>query len=364
MKILQFIYELVPGGAERFVVDLTNQLSKSNDVALFTLRDDDLGNSGFYVPEIDKKVRYINLKIKPGFNPALILAFYRILKNEKPDIVHCHLNLVNYFFLLSVLFKNRIRFVYTIHNSAETEVQSELERKIMRFFFKHRFFIPVAISDETKRSYQAYYKLKDVAVIYNGRMFSGKTSQYEKVGKEISSLKPTDRTLVFCHVSRYDEKQKNHRMLVSVFNRLREENYDVILLVIGEGFENALELRKIAGSHIHFLGIRSNVIDYLYYADAFCLSSNFEGMPISLIEAFACGCPSICTPVGGIVNTIKHGVNGFLSLTVSEKDYLTVVKEFMQFRGNIDRKSLVKFYQDGFSIEKCCKRYLDLYLGI
>ena len=275
MKILQFIFELVPGGAERFVVDLTNELSKECEIALYTLRDDSLGNSGFYLPEINEKVRYSNLKIKEGFNPLLIVTFYKILKNEKPDIVHCHLKLVYYFFLLSIIFKNKIRFFYTIHNSAETEVEPGLERAIMRFFFKHRYFVPVAISDETKASYQRFYKLNDLPVIYNGRKFDCKTSGFESVVNEISELKPTGKTKVFCHVSRYDEKQKNHKMLVSVFNRLTAENFDVVLLIIGEGFEKATELKKLANKNIHFIGIKPNVPDYLYALRCFLFKLQF-----------------------------------------------------------------------------------------
>jgi|APHig6443717497_1056834.scaffolds.fasta_scaffold09568_2 glycosyltransferase involved in cell wall biosynthesis len=361
MKILHLIYELVPGGAERFVIDLTNELSKDCEVSLYTLRDDTKGNSGFYVPEINERIKYVNLKIKPGFNPLLLLTFYKILRSEKPDIVHCHLNLVNYFFLLSVLFKNRIRFFYTIHNSAETEVETELEKAVMRFFFKHRYFVPVAISDETKASYQLFYRLNDLPVIYNGRKFNGKTPGYESVVNEISELKPTSRTKVFCHVSRYDEKQKNHKMLVSVFNRLSAENFDVVLLIIGEGFERASELKKLANKNIHFIGIRSNVTDYLYASDAFCLSSNFEGMPISLIEAFACGCPSICTPVGGIVNSVKHGETGFLSKSLSEDDYLEAVKQFIISYESIDKERLIRFYHENFSIEQCKTSYMNLY---
>jgi glycosyltransferase involved in cell wall biosynthesis len=361
MKILQFIYELVPGGAERFVVDLTNELSKDCEMSLYTLRDDTIGNSGFYVPEINERVKYVNLKIKPGFSPLLILNFYKILRYEKPDIVHCHLNLVNYFFLLSVLFKKRIKFFYTIHNSAETEVESEMEKTVMRFFFKHRYFVPIAISDETKASYQRFYKLKDLPVIYNGRKFDGKTSLYESVVNEISAIKPTIGTRVFCHVSRYDEKQKNHKMLVFVFNRLTAENYDVVLLIMGEGFEKALELKRLANKNIHFIGIKSNVPDYLFASDAFCLSSNFEGMPISLIEAFACGCPSICTPVGGIVNCVKHGETGFLSKSLSDDDYLEAVKQFISSYGSIDKDRLKRFYYQNFSIEQCKESYMNLY---
>ena len=362
MKVLQFIYELVPGGAERFVVDLANELADDCETVLYTLRDDTIDNKGFYITDISDKVTYVNLKIKSGFNPFLIRTFYNILKSERPDIVHCHLNLVNYFFPLSFLFRKSVRFFYTIHNSAETEVESEAERILRRLFFKHKLFIPVAISDETKSSYQAYYRLNDVPVIYNGRKFCGKTPKYDEVVSEINSFKTTSNTLVFCHVSRYDEKQKNHMMLISVFNKLRDENFDVVLLVIGEGFEKAEELKRMANDRVYFLGIKTNVIDYLGASDALCLSSNFEGMPITLIEAFSCGCPSVCTPVGGIANTIVNGVTGYLSKTVSEADYLLAIKQFIKNRNTLDKDKMIRYYHENFSIERCKKRYMELYL--
>jgi len=95
MKVLQFCYSLIPGGAERFVLDITNELAKNNETFLYVLRDDTIGDQGFYVPEISNDVKYVNLKIDPGFNPILIWKFYKILKQQKPDLVHCHLNLVN-----------------------------------------------------------------------------------------------------------------------------------------------------------------------------------------------------------------------------------------------------------------------------
>jgi glycosyltransferase involved in cell wall biosynthesis len=355
------MYSLVPGGAERLVVDLSNELAENNDLVLYSLRDDALDNQGFYLPDISNKLVYKNLKISPGFKPWLVFTFYRILKKEKPNVVHCHLNLVNYFFILSVLFYKKIRFIYTIHNSAEIEVKSEIERIIRRFFYKHKFFIPVAISDETKRSYQVYYKLEEVDLIYNGRKFCGKTIKYDEVIKEVTLLKPTLNTLTFCHSARFHNEQKNQEMLISVFNKLVEEGFDVILLIMGDGFDKAFELRKLANGQIHFLGVKHNVNDYLYASDAFCLSSNFEGMPISLIEAFACGCIPICTPVGGCVNSIEHGRTGFLSRTISEEDYLQAIKEFITNRNNIDKNRLVEFYQNNFSMELCTSKYIELY---
>ena len=46
----------------------------------------------------------------------------------------------------------------------------------------------------------------------------------------------------------------------------------------------------------------------MYLSDAFCLTSVYEGLPISLLEAISCGCVPVCTPVGGITEVVHHEV--------------------------------------------------------
>ena len=359
MKVFQIIYTLSPGGAERFVLDLTNELAEKAETSLYVLRDDSIGNQGFYKSELSRKVTYVNLALKPGFNPFIIWKFNRILRTERPDVVHCHLNLVSYFFILSLVFRKKIRFVYTMHSSASYGVGS-IEKWIRRFFFKHSFVLPVAISEETKNSYTAFYNLSDIPVIYNGRSTSHKSGEFRNVADEICEIKTTPESLVFCHVARYD-LQKNQLMLIKVFNQLLDEGFDLVLLIVGSGFENATELKSIAKPGIHFLGVKTNVPDYLLESHAFCLSSINEGMPISLIEALSCGCIPICTPVGGIINSIKHGETGFISKSVSQEDYLEAVKEFIETRESIDRNTLITYYRENFGIDRCADKYLKLY---
>ncbi|HBC78662.1 MAG TPA: glycosyl transferase, partial [Bacteroidales bacterium] len=129
------------------------------------------------------------------------------------------------------------------------------------------------------------------------------------------------------------------------------------------GFEKVNSLLNMAKDHIHFLGVKSNVNDYLYSSDAFCLSSHFEGMPISLIEAFACGCIPVCTPVGGIVDLIDNGITGFISSSTREEDYIDALKQFIRDKELINRGKLVDVYEEGFSIEKCTERYMKFYRG-
>lgn len=62
-----------------------------------------------------------------------------------------------------------------------------------------------------------------------------------------------------------------------------------------------------------FLGHVENPFPYLSRATAFALSSDFEGFPLCVLEAMACGTPVAATAAGGTPELIRNGVNGLLS---------------------------------------------------
>ena len=133
------------------------------------------------------------------------------------------------------------------------------------------------------------------------------------------------------------QKINYQKELEKLLTRLEKEEKHFQLLVIGDWSfcEEANQLKKKAGERIHFLGTQTNVQDYLYCADAFCLSSVYEGLPISLLEALSCGCVPVCTPVGGIKDVVQNEVTGFLSDSVSEDDYYRAVNRFMESKDKI-----------------------------
>lgn len=93
------------------------------------------------------------------------------------------------------------------------------------------------------------------------------------------------------------------------------------LVIVGSGDGQPLSVERdlrargaeadLAG-RITFAGRVENVDDYLRAADVFAFPSYFEAMPISVLEATACGLPCVATEVGGIPDVIEHGVSGLL----------------------------------------------------
>jgi glycosyltransferase involved in cell wall biosynthesis len=361
MRILQLIYTLAPGGAERMVVDLSNELSRQgHDVTLCVLRDDRQGNFGFYKHEVSEGINYVNLSIPIGLRLKNIYILYKLIKKLKPEIVHCHLNLVNYLFPLTIIFK-KIKFFNTIHSIPTYEVSNSIEYWIRRYFFSNFKMKAITISEETSRFFLTYYKTPPFHEIYNGRAIPKPTPDYLDVKTAIQKYRKDGNT-VFLHIGTCNAA-KNQKMLISVFNRLVENGDHVILMIIGSGFdsEDGRNLKNLACDNIIFLGQKQNVSDYLLNADAFCLSSVIEGMPISLIEALACGCIPICTPVGGLINTINDGSTGYISKSVSENDYYFSVKSYLEDKNRVKKDDLIKYYNSHFSIEECAHNYLSLF---
>jgi glycosyltransferase involved in cell wall biosynthesis len=64
--------------------------------------------------------------------------------------------------------------------------------------------------------------------------------------------------------------------------------------------------------HVLFVGFHHDVRPYLQAADAFVLTSYREGLPLSIVEAMACGLPCVVTDVGGNAEAVHHSVHGLV----------------------------------------------------
>jgi glycosyltransferase involved in cell wall biosynthesis len=110
--------------------------------------------------------------------------------------------------------------------------------------------------------------------------------------------------------------EKGLTLLLDALLRLREDGVDVALTVIGSGPQEAEVADYVArnglGEKVALLGEKpADVVpDLLREADAFCLPSLAEGVPIAIVEAMAVGVPVVSTQVGGIPEMVIDGVTG------------------------------------------------------
>lgn len=360
MRIVECIHALKPGGAERLLVDLSNTLSGTDEVVVLALWNRPERKESFYIPELSKRIRFISLNLSEGFHPSYLLKVYQIIKKLRPDIVHIHC--IVHYFLLSILFYRKCLYVQTLHNEVEHDVIHYFGW-IWKWLLRTRMLHLVTISPSNRISFRNWSHLACDTLIYNGRKQLKKSEKFDTTASFIASLKKHSDDILLLSVVR-SALQKNIGMLITVINELVDKGKHLQLILIGDhdATEHGKQWIASAGPAVHFIGIKDNVADYFLLCDAFCLSSFYEGMPITLIEALSCRCIPICTPCSGVIDVVENKFTGFISNSFSKEDYEHTVIDFLQNKDQIDKDNLYNKYLSLFSIETCCSQYRKLFL--
>lgn len=356
MKILELSYSLSSGGGERFVVDLSNRLAENpqNEVILLTTDDDRNPKNVHYLGDVSPKVRFINLHSPSGFALKSFWGVYKTIRREKPDVVHAHCSLL--LLVLPALLTHGIKYVHTLHNLAAVCLEHKWMKGLFQWTYLHRVQ-PITISKTCQQSYVDLYGNHEAVCITNGReplVASGNRPV------DVDFLKDDD-CPVFIHVARC-APQKNQSRLFRAFDRLEAEGVKFHLLVVGQGYEEKWLPRYKNNHSIHIIGERKNVADYMALADFFVLSSNFEGLPLSLLEAMSMGVVPVCTPAGGVVDVIENGKNGYCSPSFDDEDFYQTIRRALDERGTLGRSLIKKDYEDNYSMKVCAKKYYDVYV--
>jgi glycosyltransferase involved in cell wall biosynthesis len=111
-----------------------------------------------------------------------------------------------------------------------------------------------------------------------------------------SNLGIDDQTTVVGHIGRFNY-QKNHEFLIDIFHDYQKTNSNAVLLLVGRGELEEKMKQKVEdlglNNQVIFAGVRSDTQDLYQAMDVFVLPSQFEGLPVVLVEAQAAGLPCL-----------------------------------------------------------------------
>lgn len=361
MKILHINPSMNGGGIKAMMLALANEMVKTEDVTVCSIFEPNLNDAFYQNLSANVKVETCH-KTKEGFSLKELIKVYRVVRRGHYDVVNMHGFM--YYYILTVVLSvfTKTKFFYTVHSDAKMENTLWDSRLlwIKRALFKHKLVHPITISDASRESFTRLYHCES-QLIYNGITPPDLTAIKEDI--TLPHRKTKD-TTVFVHAGRISPP-KNQLVLCKVFQRLIDEGNDVVLLIAGAMQDKKIyaDIEPYFGERIVYLGERSDAPLIMAQCDAMCLPSIWEGLPITLLESLAVGCPPLCAPVGGIVNIVSDGENGMLSASSSVDDYYNTIKRFLAL-DTVERQQLQERCKASFApynIKTKSQEYLNYY---
>lgn len=308
---------------------------------------DELTGNGIQVHFLHKHI---------GLDLSIRRKVRRIIENFSPDIIHTHLDVNKYVPFVG----KKVKHFHTVHNLAEKEAAFP-DTVMNKYVFRHGLIVPVALNQEVRKSIINFYGLSQssIPIVFNG-------VPLEQFIRKRDYSVHDDFTLI--HVACF-RPQKNHRNLVEGFAKALKENKYLRLLLVGDGelygeIKNSIEQQNL-DSKITLLGNRSDVVNLLYDADCFILPSNYEGMPISMIEAMGSAMPIIATAVGSVPDMIVHNFNGYLCDTSPNSICEAILKlaDDESLRKRLGQNALENA-RNNYSAQAMAESYCKLYDGV
>jgi glycosyltransferase involved in cell wall biosynthesis len=311
IKVVHIVPMLSPGGAERVAVHIVRGLNRERYEPVMISYTDRLDcDLDRMLDEAGIEVRYLGKR--PGFDYRMYYRLPPVLREFQPDIVHTHLHVLRYA-LPFLLLRAKASLLHTVHNLAEREI--EPRARWMQRYALHHGVVPVGVAHEAALSVERLYGVPNCRVISNGiptqRYASPQTPRKEWRAREGFGQ---DDVLFVC-VARF-APQKNHELLLKAFAGGPGSDPMAHLVLVGEGVlqQKLQEQSQRLGivDRVHFLGLRTDIPDVLGAMDVFVLSSDWEGNPLSVMEAMAAGLPIVSTAAGGVPDMFEHGKEGYL----------------------------------------------------
>ncbi len=286
IKIVHFLYNMSNGGVETVLLNYFSNINLEN-ITLYAIIQD---QPDFNCVNRFKKLNFeiIQLKNKKNHPILYTIEVLKILNKIKPDIVHSHMNLSNFFPLLLAKFshiKVRISHAHSYKSSKTLLVcfLSFLNRIIATQYMACGK--DAAIYQFGKKQYNK----NNIYILSNAI----NVEQYEfnsSIRKSIRDEFNLSEYIVIGHIGRFTE-QKNHMFLLKTFKNILQFNEKFKLLLIGTGPLKAEAIKYVYENKINdnviFLECRDDIPKLLMAMDLFFLPSLYEGLPLVAIEAQA-----------------------------------------------------------------------------
>jgi glycosyltransferase involved in cell wall biosynthesis len=354
------------GGAERQVMLLAKGLRRRGwRVSVVALS----GSGGAAASELAAAgVSFLSLGMRKGLaDPRGWIRFNRWVRRERPDVVHAHLPHAAWLVRWSRLAAHIPVLVDTLHSSSTGTPGRCIGYRLSDWLTDRVTAVSRAVAETHLAA--GMVRLDKVTVLPNGvdtDEWRPDASVREAVRRKLG-LKDE---FLWLAVGRL-EPVKDYATLLAAMAGVPKS---VQLVIAGAGPLH-VELERQAEhfgleARVRFLGFEPDVRPWLQATDGFVLSSRWEGLPMGLLEAAACGVPAVATDVPGTREVIVNGQTGWLTpagdaaaLGDRMATMMRISQQERSARGERARRQVLERFSLGAVLDKWETLYTDLLDG-
>lgn len=299
----------------------------------------------------------LHASLNPCDDVKALINLIKVFQYLKPKYVCIHSSKVGILGRLACLYL-KIPCIFTVHGWSfyvSTSLPLRLLYFILEFFLQ---LIPrriIVVSHSDYSSFSSFFlNKKRVSIVYNSANLSNSLLSRNSCGP-----------VQLLSVARFD-RQKDHKTLLAALSLLPPDlDWQISLLGDGPLLPSIKELTaNYSLSHkVHFIGFSGSPSGFFASSDIFILSSNWEGLPITIIEALSTSLPVIASDVGGCKELVLNGYNGFLVPPQSPPDLAHSIQ--LLIRDQILRSKMSsaskKVYDNIFSFDRFVNSTLAVY---
>jgi len=356
------------GGGQRIILTLIEAFLSSANMIL-------VAPEGVLVRICKEKFPQLPILILPkGGAIKKILALRRFIRVYTPDIIHLHGTRAAFWGRLALIGINKRKpiVIYTLHGFHLIRRKQPLKLLLLiaeRFLNKFTDIL-VCVSNTDKKLVLKHRIIaaNKITIIYNGtkipehinsRVYSQVVSLKKKFG-----ISPQD--IVLLYIGRLDVPKDIETIIKAIKILIFQKRYkNVRLIIVGEGphKKSLIKSSSQLQDYIFFVGFQQEVIPFLIISNVLVLSSEWEGLPLVLLEAGAFKKPIIGSNVDGIKEIIRDGYNGYLFEFKNPVDLANKIEKFLQNPHLLNQLGNNNFQlvKSRFSLERMLDQYKSLY---
>ena len=299
--------------------------------------------------------------------PAYFLRVYRAMRAGRYDVIHLHTERANFWFGIVAVAARPARVVRTIHNVFSFEGRLRRRRGSQRRILHRLGVIHVACSESIQRNELARFGLEARLVPnwYDSRRFFIRNAEQRVRARGALGLADDDVVLV--SVGNCSDV-KNHSALITAISQGAGSNRLAYLHVGAEepgDPERVLATELGVAERVRFLGPVDDVSSVFAASDLFAMPSKYEGFPIAVLEALACGVPALLSDVPGL-RDFRELYPGLAYADPTPESIAAALDRLLRVPAD-EIRAAAEGYADitlrRFGLETGVERYLRLYEG-